>query len=67
MAIFLNEEKVDQEKLSGPQVPSSEDPNFPLEQSKPVAYSIYRMQFESCLSLNACVGCALRVWSCMMM
>jgi hypothetical protein len=35
MGVFLEEEKVDQEELSGPQVPSREDPNFLLEQCKP--------------------------------
>jgi hypothetical protein len=35
MGVFPKEEKAAQEELSGPQAPSSEDPNFPL-------YSSYR-------------------------
>jgi hypothetical protein len=35
MGVFLKEEKVEQEELGGPHAPSSEDPNFSLEQGKP--------------------------------
>jgi hypothetical protein len=34
MGIYMQEEKVIPEELGGAQVPSSEDPNFSLEQGK---------------------------------
>jgi hypothetical protein len=35
VGVFPHDEKAIPEELGGPQVPSSKDPNFPLEQGKP--------------------------------